>query len=401
MKRLIVVLALALVACAPAPQHADVRIVFTQTPPELPFDPEDARLRAAQTQLAELVGHPLVFDIDTALLPQWRGSFRHLLVSAIENAARDVRALKERQPAAFEKQLKKLVRIEVRYVASQSSRDSALSADGSTLQITRTADDSVLVPAGLVASHVERAYDAAQRRKLGAESARTVADADLDAFFRDLTHRYDRKGVPLAESVQADAISSAIELEGRAAGALRTTIRQWLAGSGARFLAQAYVHRGAEVEAMRPGSRFRTAELDFARWVEATQKVLPAKERLALVETLYPRGFTQNRERGRSFLTFAFPGLNRDAILFDVIDEWVAAGHPMPRYGRGDRIAANTPPPNPLHEYVLCPRPKSPEGQRSLVPHCDDTLYLRALEEPAVATRLTQTLLDKKDALLT
>lgn len=404
-KTLLLVLALATAACAGSnAQRTDVRIVFTQAPPELPFDPEDARLRAAQAQLAQLVGHPLVFDIDAALLPQWRGSFRHLLVEAIENVARDVRQLEEREPQAIVAQLASLTRIECRYVATRPSRRSELSADGTTLKVFTTAEDRELVPAGMVLGHVIRAFAQAQKEKFGRQNASSVRQGELAAYFRDLSLRHDRGEGSLAESVRADAIASMIELDARASGELRVTIRHWLAGSGAQFFSRAYVHQGAAVKSYPLGSRFRTAERAFAKWVNATQKALPEDDRLTLLKELYPRGFTQNREPGRSFVSFAFPGMDRDAILFDVIDEWIAAGHPMPSYGsarNGKSIAPAGPKPKPLHEYVLCPRPKSPEGQRSLGPHCDDTLYLRALEEPSVAARLNQTLLAKKDALLT
>lgn len=406
-KRLVLVVAFAAIACAgPSTGAPAVRIVFTQTPPELAFDPTDLRLRAAQAQLAELLGHPLAIDIDAALFPQWQGSFQHLLVEAIENVARDARQLREQRPAAFDEQLAKLVKIQCRYVASRAPHDerSELSADGSTLIVYSTADARDLVPRGIVLGQVTRAYEAQKHAQFGKATPDSVATGELGAYFRDLSSRYDRGEKTPAESVRAEAISRIIELEARANGELRDEIRRFLVGTGANFFAAAYVHQGAAVRSYPNGSRFRNAERDFAKWVNATQKALPADQRLALLKELYPRPFTQNREPGRSFVSFAFPAANRDDILFDVLDEWVAAGHPMPSYGRprnGTKATAVGPKPKPLHEWVVCPRPKSPEGPRSLGPHCDDTLYLRAMEEPAVAARLHQTLLTKKDAVLT
>ena len=390
-------------ACG-APQSSDptsVRIVFTQRPPELPFDPEDARLRASQAQLAALLGHALVFDIDAALLPQWQGSFRYLLVESIENVARDARHLKEREPEAFATELSKLRRIECRYVATRPSGRSELTPDGTILRVFTTADDRDLVPQGLVLEHMAHAFDVAQRQRFGGATARTVGKDDRAAYFADLTSRYDKGDGSLAESVRADAIRSAIDLDGQTTGPLRVKVRHWLANDAAEFFSRAYVQRGAEVKSYASTSRFRGAERAFASWVDATQKALPEDDRLALLHALYPRPFTQNGEPGRSYVSFAFPGTNRDGILFDVVDEWIADGHRMPDGGGNVRPKSSAPKPKPLHEYVLCPRPKSSEGNRSLGPHCDDTLYARAVEEPAVAARLASTLVSKKDALLT
>lgn len=389
-------LLLALAACAAHPADSGVRIVFTQRPPELPFDPEDARLRAAQAQLAELLGHPLVIDVDAALLPQWQGSFRWLLVEAVEHVARDVRHVKEETPVAFSTQLTKLQRIECRYVATAPSRRSELAPDGKTLRIFTTADDRELVPRGLVAEHVRRAYESAQHDEFRGKAPGAIASGKEAAYFADLTARSDRGEGSLAESIRADAIRSVIDLDARVNGALRVELRHWLASSGADFFSSAYIHRGAEVKGYPAGSRFRGAERAFGGWVNRTQKALPAEDRLTLLRHLYPRPFTQNREPGRHFVTFAFPAADRDAILFDVIDEWIAEGHRMPEYER-----SGGPVPKPLHEWVLCPRPKSPEGSRSLAPHCDDVLYERAMEDPAVTARLAATLVQKQDALLT
>ncbi len=403
-KWLSLALAIPLLACS-APQAnapSSVRIVFTQRPPELPFDPQDARLRGAQAQLAELLGHGIVFDIDAALLPQWQGSFRGLLTDSIENVARDARDLKEREPAAFDAELSKLQRIECRYVATRPSRRSELTPDGTILRVFSTADDRDLVPRGLVAQHVARAFGLAQQQKFGNASARSVRSDERDDYFRDLTSRRDKRDDNLAESVRAAAITSAIELDALSREPLRSKIRHWLASDGAAFFSSAYGHRGAEVKTYGKASRFRSAERAFAGWVDSAQKALPEGDRLTLLKHLYPRPFTQDREPGRSYVSFAFPGMDRDGILFDVLDEWIADGHRMPDGGgnvRNQRATAAKP--KALHEYVLCPRPKSSEGERSMGPHCDDTLYARAAEEPAVAARLASTLLAKKDALLT
>ena len=68
----------------------------------LPFDPRSERLHAASEQLTAIAGHPIGFEFDSALLPEYRESFEDALISAIENTARDLRELKERERAAFD-----------------------------------------------------------------------------------------------------------------------------------------------------------------------------------------------------------------------------------------------------------------------------------------------------------
>lgn len=403
-KRLVFLFALATAACASSTPEPAVRVVFTQTPPELAFDPTDLRLRAAQAQLAELLGRPLDVDVDAALLPQWRGSFQHVLVAAIESVARDVRRLREEQRAAADAQLAKLTRVQCRYAATARSPRSELSADGATLTVYSTADAHDLLPRGVVFDHVARAYAAQKRGEYAKATPSSVPNGELDAYFADLSSRYDPGEKTPAESVRADAISRIIELEGRSRGTLRDSIRHFLAEGASSFFVGAYLHQAAAVRSYPAGSRFRRAERDFAGWVNRTQKALAPEDRLTLVRALYPRPFTQNKEPGRSFVTFAFPGVERDDILFDVLDGWTLAGHPMPSYGapRGvNQTSAPHPKPTPLQEWVVCPRPKSPEGPRSLVPHCEDTLYQRAHEEPNVASRLLHVLTQKRDAVLT
>src|SRR5580692_9769707 len=78
-----------------------VVITFTRDPDELPFDPRAARLQAATQQLTAIAGHPVTFQFDIALLPQWRSSFESALTEAIENTARDLDSMRERRPDLF------------------------------------------------------------------------------------------------------------------------------------------------------------------------------------------------------------------------------------------------------------------------------------------------------------
>lgn len=377
-------LALALSACA-SQQQSGVMVVFTQTPPELPFDPHDAQLRSVQKQLAELTGHGLVLDVDAALLPEWSRDFRAGLIAALENLAKDVRALERDAPGAFASQLPKLERIECRYSAAPVPSRVTLSDDGKVLTVRAQRSDGALVPRGALFSQLRQAHERAQGERFANSQPGQIGSADRAAYFAHLKRQAYREEPNLAEGSLANGVLGALALRGQADASFAAEVDGWLAGDAAESFVRAYLHHAAEIRGMPAGTSFRRAEAGFARWANQYASTLPKTAQLRLLKSAYPRPFSQDRRPGTHFVPFAFPGWERDVLLFQIVEDWSKRGHPS----------------EPLSEFVVCPRPRDARGHHSLVPRCDRSLYDRAEEEPRVAARLSSVVQRSKDPVLT
>ncbi len=135
-----------------------VVIGFTRDPDELPFNPRAARLQEATQQLTAIAGHPVTFQFDIALLPQWQSSFESALIDAIETVARDLTWLHDNDAAEFAYGGPLFKRVECSYVAVPARDSDTFDADAGTLRIHVPSEAGAFIPRDAVLVELRDAY---------------------------------------------------------------------------------------------------------------------------------------------------------------------------------------------------------------------------------------------------
>jgi len=356
-----------------------VVISFTRDPDELPFDPRAARLQAATQQLTAIAGHPVTFQFDIALLPQWRSSFESALIDSIEHVARDLDALRSRRPDVFAFADPAFQRVESRYVAVLPDDDEVFDPASHTLRIALTSEASTFVRDGSVFRAIEDAY--------WSELERRFKDADPDRV-DDVAHYYQfmtgyRHSEPDDEA-RALTIWRISRIAPRVPQSLRDDVQKWLAGKVGFF-----------VDAYRSGTprgpAFHKAEAAWVAWLNQNIDSLDEHDRVEVVDSLAVERRDQ-RAGDTYYLPGTFPGFDFMGYGLHVADQWVAAGRPMRNEDHPVDFL--------LFIHVVCPGPRDAAGNHSSYFACDHVLYRSAADKPANLDRLTQYLLARRDPTL-
>jgi hypothetical protein len=404
---------LALVSCggaaAESPRPAasvvvnTVIIGFTRDPDTLPFNPRAARLEQATEQLTAIVGHPVTFQFDVALLPQWQSSFESALIDAIESVARDLQWLHDDDAAKFAFADPAFKRVECSYVAVPSRDKDVFDSDTGTLRIHLSSEDYQFVPRDEVLQTLRSAYWAwLDRRFANVEPER--AD-DVDLYFRWVTREggsdYADLGTQegLAKAPRALQTERVARLFPRIApstaeGSTYVAACKWLSEQ-VNYFASAYTEHEASVRASPPTSAFHRGEAAWVSWLRANVDRLPARERFDVVDRLaVERRGNGERPLGQGrYVDIAFPGFDYLAYAMKVADEWAAAGHPMKSEDAPDSML--------VFIHVACPAPKDADGRHSSYFSCGNTLYEYAADRDPTMKRLADYLLARKDTAIT
>jgi hypothetical protein len=367
-----------------------VSVVILPSPDELPFDAANARLEEASAQLAALAGHPIAFEFDVALLPDWRVGFQEMLIDSIESVARDLDELKREKPLVFARGAPRLDRVVSLYDATVDRADAKLDPTGGVLTITGPARRWG-VGRGEVTEALADEYARWEFTRWGSARAQDVPAVERRGYFEFLTGRNDARARDPREPREpdADAVVGAVALSslvGASDPRLAADVRTWLLGA-ARDFADAYEHDEERVVALPAWSRWRRAEASWVAWANAGLGSMTDEEKLALVESVFVR--TRAADGVYRAASFAFPGFDRFAFGLSIADAWARAGHP--------RGAAQPPAQLALFAAVVCPRSADAGGAPSLVGRCDYVWYRDALDDTVTTRRLTDALLARKD----
>jgi hypothetical protein len=381
-----------------------VVIGFTRDPDELPFNPRSARLQQATQQLTAIAGHPVTFQFDVALLPQWQSSFESALIDAIENVARDLQWLHDHDAAEFAFGDPAFKRVECGYVAVPSRDKDAFDPDSGTLRIHLSSEDGQFVPQDEVLREMRAAYWQSLDRRFAKVEPEQADDVGL--YFRWITNDRDfdeyvdlgtQEG--LAKAPRAVRIGRVARLFPRIAPSTAedstyVLARKWLAEQ-VGFFADAYAQDEAAVRQSPATSAFHRGEAAWVAWLDANVDRLPQRERFDVVDRLAVerRGDREQPLGHGRFVDIAFVGFDYLAYAMKVTDEWAAAGHPMKSDDGGDRWL--------LFIHVACPAPRDAYGRHSSFFSCNHTLYEYATDRDPSMKTLAGYLLARKDPAIT
>jgi hypothetical protein len=354
-------------------------IAFTGDPDQLPFDPRAARLQAATQQLTAIAEHPVTFQFDIALLPQWRSSFESALVEAIENVARDLAALKERRPEVFAFADPAVQRVECRYVAVPPDEVLVFDRDHRTLHAALTSEASSFMAEGWLFRAADNAY-----WEFLDHTYRSVdpEQADEPARYYAFLSGY-RRSDSSAED-RARTVWLMTRLFPRLSDPARADARKWLAQKVGFFVDR--YHSGET-----PGPVFHQAEAAWTAWLTGNVDALDDHAREDVVRQLA----VERRDRGPGQTRYrqdTFPGFDLLGYGLRVLDQWAAAGHPMRNEDHPDGFLTFI--------YFVCPGPRDAAGEHTSSFACDHVLYGFAADTDAGLKRLSTYLLARKDPAL-
>jgi hypothetical protein len=373
--------------------HNQISVVVVPSTDELPFDPADARVIEASRQLAAIAKHPVVFEFDVALLPNWRSVFQEVLVTSMENVARDLDALSREQPRAAEHGLPLLERVVSRYDAAIEARPEArLDAAARVLTVRGPATFDG-VARGLTTGALEDEYTTWARARYAGVRAQDLPPGERRAYYEFLTERLFSRSSGTREqdaprTPDAQALLGVIALSSAAGSPpdLSRDVRAWLLKQ-AEGLADAYNHEEDRVAALPAASSWRRAEAAWIAWARATLPTATDEERAALAAVMFVR--TRGTDGVVRASRVAFPGLDLFAFGVEVADAWARAGHP----GRDARSPAQ----RALLGATVCPVAVDADGVATDNDRCDYGWYDMALDDPAMAHRLLDVLRSRRD----
>ncbi len=385
---------------------AEIYVFFSKELERLPFDPREERLKQASRQLSEVVGHPLSFRVDVALLPQYTSAFQEQLIRSLEQTAQDLVALKNNEPEAFDWAASSLELIACHYDAAEKQGHSEFSHHKKQLDVFDSADSYTLVSRGMIYGALERAYERMLEDRYGQADPEEIKQAQWSAYFAFLvgSRPYAPRRADLAKpesyvsDPRAHTLLSLLTLESRVRAAgkdekkLRTRLRNHLISEGSYFT-QAYLHHPGLAEKAPSSGTFKEAEAAWTAWLDADVNNLTSKQKHTAFKTVYVRHFNSDIDTYGRYSRVAFPSFDRFAFSRSVIRDWIDAGHPMDLPDEPERAL--------LYQEVVCPHPADETGHRSRGPRCDYDFWDDALSTPAGKKKLFQTLISFHDRLFT
>ncbi len=160
----------------------EARFILAQPLSHGHFDARSPRARKVDGQLTEMLGHPLVFYFDAALVPKWEDDFESLSIGALEDVAQRLTVLKRLEPAMVAWAAPRLTRIEWDYDATKEFEETELDAKSGKLRVQLTPKSSAII--------AEHELEFAVGRAWGKELASRFADVDPARVSRDDDERY-------------------------------------------------------------------------------------------------------------------------------------------------------------------------------------------------------------------
>jgi len=142
------------------PKHGairDVVVVLKGGDEPLPFDPRGGRLTLVTQEISRLVGHSVIFELDTALSPDLKASLEETVLASFETIARELVLLQKEEPAMFAK-ARAFERVVCRYDAAAKESAGVLQDGGRTLVVRAPPDRFPLLERWVLTQAVYEAH---------------------------------------------------------------------------------------------------------------------------------------------------------------------------------------------------------------------------------------------------
>lgn len=285
----------------------DVVVVTRGGPDRLPFNPRGSRITMVAAEIQRVIGHPLVFELDTALSPELVSSLESTVLASFETVARELVNLQKHDPGAFAK-ARTVTRIVCTYDAVAKYSDGKL--DGTVLRVKSPPDRYPLLERGVFSELVARADEDALDARWGDVDPAKLAPRDRRPYFEYMM--MTRPGYGYLWSHRRARAGSRLAHIGRIVTLARFTSDD--ADLDRRVME--FLTRSDVVGFMghEPASPTKSA---YQQWI--LQANLDEKGRLEISRTMFP---------GRYEVGASFPEIDAFAFVFASYDAWRKAGEP-------------------------------------------------------------------------
>lgn len=349
-----------------------VSVLLVDSDEPLPFDPRGGRITATTQQVASVVGHPVVLELDTALSPKLKASLEESVLASFENVARELIELQRAQPGAFEVATR-IERIRCHYDAV--IRDTQAKLDGKVLDVRSPPHGFPLLERDVLTGAVLDAATTELMARWGDVDPSQLAPRDQEPWFDAMTltrpgygylwvsTKRRQTAAPQRTALRAEHLERILLLAGvvTKGSPLDRRVTGFLLTEGG------WIREEHDSEA-NP----RVRDL-YTRWLARSLPSFDDAQRLKAASSLYGDG-----HRGAGSL----PGLDEMSFGLSVYDSWVQDGAPIPTLAtpRGE-----------LQRLVVCP--KLVRGDRATETHLGcSRFFASVLRDPkkraALAARI-------------
>ena len=394
-------LALSLLSCGSKPSlvtvdnRLDVEIHIAPAPDELPFNPRAARLLAANHQLSSLLGHGLEFDIDAALVAEWKSDFEQQLVETIESLLRLLTELRQTDTSEFALTAQSLKKVECRYSVLVEYAETTFK--NGTLLIELPAHPRRLIAYDMALRAFHDYHVSSLDTRFAKTEPETVTVADMADYFHWLSqngygYRWEARHRPkhpldgaekIANDPEGDVIARIVRLYSRIEAnnpALSSEVRGWLLAR-IGWLTELYLSSDT-VPLPSPVSNtaMRRGERALCGWLERALPKASDEERLGANKALFPRSGP-----------YVCANVDRLAFGLREADAWLKTGKPVEH---AESAKAK------LIDAIVCPSLRGPDGQPVRSMGCESGWLHFVLGDDPSRRRLAAAL-DTRDPELT
>ncbi|HMI89315.1 MAG TPA: hypothetical protein VK550_34800 [Polyangiaceae bacterium] len=256
----------------------EVHVLRVDRRERLGIQPEEARVAAAATSLEKTLGHPVLIEVDAALLPSSKSAVIRETADSLETLAKAFAVHARRDPLVSAFVHDKLVRVAARYRASAEHPTSSFDDATGTLVCTMREPSSGGWFTG--SYDFERTLEEAYARHLAAHFAKTgaeVADTELEAYFRHLTTSRGDRTHGEREEDRAARVLAVLAFETRTRGKrIHEEVEKFLVDQAHWLLA-----------AENQGAERSTVRASYARFVDERFFAVTSHLRRTLYEHLF------------------------------------------------------------------------------------------------------------------
>jgi hypothetical protein len=374
-------------ACAPqnvqsvvVSQQVSVVLVNAVGAPAKPaIDGSDPRIVENGRAIAELLGHPLRYEIDAALARQLDSGLHHVFVAAMEETVEGLTAARKRKPDAFAVAAPALEAIGFEYAAVARDGAPAFDLTTGTYRVVEGPDRSALLGGWDVISIIDDVFDATMTARYAARAPESIAPAEQRTYVDYVVHHAAPR--PARDADQAGArIATLVRLYDHVADAtLRDEVRRDVLVQAKSFLpgiAKAAPPEAAAAEPVRGA---------LVAWVNARAGDWSPADRTAVADAFFSDREAKDDPVRRGFddMRFARP----------VVAAFAKAVPPEAGHEGQNIIILDGSDASRLVDQVICPYHET-QSTLSTWTSCTGALYRDILSAPDGARRMAAWLVE-------
>jgi hypothetical protein len=329
-------------ADAPHGAVTGVTVILKGSREPLPFDPRGGRITIVTREIEQLVGHPIILELDTAPSPELKASLEETVLASFETIAKELVWLQKDDPEMFA-QARAIERVVCKYDAVAKESDGELSGD--ELRVTSPPDRFPLLERGVLIDAVYAAHVAELDKRWGDLDPSRLTAVQQEPYFAYMMSTRPGAGYLWIAARAKQRDWDALREEHfrrimRLSNAIGADVpRGNDPKSGVARKVRHFLGENAAYASTRPG-----LHAEYAAWLNREAAALDDEERVKLAREIFEH---------RSEVTI--PGFDRFAWGLSLYDQWQAG-----------KIA----PGSELEKLIVCPSKRRGEAETEIKWSC-------------------------------